>query len=1054
MAALLKNQILKILSRFAKNVDASQLKFSSLSQANLSDLVLNEEVLSNVLELPIWIKLSRAVCNRVSIQIPWTHLSSLPIRICLDEMYVEMETCSDLRSPTGSPTFASGESYGRTEAIIDGMFLTVNSVEIHFRAPSFHSSIQVNRIKVFSANPNYELSSDLRMSRLKDESKDAVLVFKCVTWQTLRIEATSGARNSGADVGAHSSIRLITSSGQARIALKKAVSSCELLAARLQIIMDDLLWVLTPTQLKAAWSVVEELQMLASKADEVVRKTVAEKKLNETRRVKGKKGSSSSSSAKLARYFESIDISETSYHIHLAKLNLHICDEPRLVNDSTKVQPEIKVPKFEDAAILIELHALKIDCYPYHLSEMVRNHWLVYTEPDRHYMAWQKDAVMDHLTRTGTKTEVPPDIALRYLMSSVFVFRINDFRVNNMTTIKQQKAKDALVNQHYPFCCSTKKDLHLPETSAAVHLEYIVHYYPPSAPFTAAPPHLLHIFCNPVQMTLHPATIDWLTQVASDVFSGAAVSTSSFNLDELVIPPILCRYEALMPKIVCPVEFSQRMLGLQIQSGKGVATNASVGRTRSLTDSLNTLETIEESRLHCTDTFPSRSSDVAMTETLLFVAKQAQEENKLLSLWSLSSDCTWLDFIDLRQPRGRPMPFIEATPGCLWLTAVPPSGPAFVLVDVMVPCVRAQINNEGYNILLRCVDVLYALSEAVTANCTSSAATFTIKQNGVKDNKREPAALLAVAVLPKAEITLLLDRAEGRPTSSRDSEAIDNLSVNSARINSFENILEPPSNMSSNQTNDDFDSMLQSEGLEVPFSEAETLSVQSDFELADLTASRFVIPSPNVVTSLAPSLAPSLDGASLRPEMAEFGVMEGCATLTLTVENVNVIVTSTMNAEVCVKVWCGGLGLREGATEKEWAVQEGKENASEALLRLTADVVSLAQVVLQKCTLRLSNEVAGKLAGFFQTDLTGESMPLSLTVRQCEMYLHDGLPAKVTSGVVLPLLSCRRGKDGVMMIEPTNEASKNETKEERLQRLQEERRRIDEELNELTNAQK
>ena len=57
---------------------------------------------------------------------------------------------------------SSGESYGRTEAIIDGMFLTVNMVEIHLRAPSFHSSIQVNRIKVFSTDPNYELSSDLR----------------------------------------------------------------------------------------------------------------------------------------------------------------------------------------------------------------------------------------------------------------------------------------------------------------------------------------------------------------------------------------------------------------------------------------------------------------------------------------------------------------------------------------------------------------------------------------------------------------------------------------------------------------------------------------------------------------------------------------------------------------------------------------------------------------------------------------------------------------------------------------------------------------------------
>ena len=60
---------------------------------------------------------------------------------------------------------------------------------------------------------------------------------------------------------------------------------------------------------------------------------------------------------------------------------------------------------------------------------------------------------------------------------------------------------------------------------------------------------------------------------------------------------------------------------------------------------------------------------------------QAQEESSLLSLWSLTSDCTWLDFIDLRQPRARPVPFVEATPGCVWMTAVPPSGPVTTLFN-------------------------------------------------------------------------------------------------------------------------------------------------------------------------------------------------------------------------------------------------------------------------------------------------------------------------------------------------------------------------------------
>ena len=91
--------------RFTKDVDADQIKFSSLSKAYLDSLVLDEEVITDVLELPAWLKISRIVCNRVSLhvnrlllnlmkirhgicfhyrfyqQIPWTQLSSQPIQI-------------------------------------------------------------------------------------------------------------------------------------------------------------------------------------------------------------------------------------------------------------------------------------------------------------------------------------------------------------------------------------------------------------------------------------------------------------------------------------------------------------------------------------------------------------------------------------------------------------------------------------------------------------------------------------------------------------------------------------------------------------------------------------------------------------------------------------------------------------------------------------------------------------------------------------------------------------------------------------------------------------
>ena len=133
-----------------------------------------------------------------------------------------------------------------------------------------------------------------------------------------------------------------------------------------------------------------------------------------------------------------------------------------------------------------------------------------------------------------------------------------------------------------------------------------------------------------MQMTLHPATIEWLTLVGGEMLSGTA--NVDFNLDDLqaVMPSIMCRWEALMPKVLCPVELSQRQLGLQVQSGKVLATNVHLGRTRSLSDTLTSLAAIQESRLHSTAAFPSQTDDADITPTLLHVAKQVQCLNRLI----------------------------------------------------------------------------------------------------------------------------------------------------------------------------------------------------------------------------------------------------------------------------------------------------------------------------------------------------------------------------------------------------------------------------------------
>lgn len=110
MASLIKNQILKHLSKFAKNLSHDQIHLSTLKgEGELTNLELNDEVLTELLELPSWLRLSSATCNRVTVRIQWTKLKSVPINLYLDEVKVEVETCEDLR-----PTPNSANKYDTT----------------------------------------------------------------------------------------------------------------------------------------------------------------------------------------------------------------------------------------------------------------------------------------------------------------------------------------------------------------------------------------------------------------------------------------------------------------------------------------------------------------------------------------------------------------------------------------------------------------------------------------------------------------------------------------------------------------------------------------------------------------------------------------------------------------------------------------------------------------------------------------------------------------------------------------------------------------------------
>ena len=78
--------------------------------------------------------------------------------------------------------------------------------------------LQMSRIVIESKTPTWQ-TGNLRMTRVKDEGRGEILLFKEAGWQTLRIEANA-LEGSDCDVNT-TPLRLIANQSKIRITMKK-----------------------------------------------------------------------------------------------------------------------------------------------------------------------------------------------------------------------------------------------------------------------------------------------------------------------------------------------------------------------------------------------------------------------------------------------------------------------------------------------------------------------------------------------------------------------------------------------------------------------------------------------------------------------------------------------------------------------------------------------------------------------------------------------------------------------------------------------------------------
>uniref|UniRef100_A0A8C0HE74 UHRF1 binding protein 1 n=1 Tax=Buteo japonicus TaxID=224669 RepID=A0A8C0HE74_9AVES len=708
---------------FTKNLSPDKINLSTLKgQGQLTNLELDEEVLQNVLELPTWLAITRVYCNKASIRIQWTKLKTHPICLYLDKVEVEMRTCEEPRPPNGqSPiALAAGQSeYGFAEKVVEGMFIVVNSITIKIHSKAFHASFELWQLQGYSVNPNWQ-QSDLRLTRITDPQRGEVLTFKELTWQTLRIEAD--ATDNGDQDPVTTPLRLITNQGRIQISLKRRTKDCNVMASKLMFLLDDLLWVLTDSQLKAMMKYAESLSEAMEKSAQQ-RKSLAPESVQITPPAPSTQQSWSQpfgvspNASSIGQYFDKYDMKESSYHLLISHLDLHICDDSH-----TRESGALKHGML-GGAMQLTFRRMAFDYYPFHRAGDACKHWVRYSEAMETRGQWAKKLVSEFQSKIEKlyeemdpafartplspfrrkpdtslsphkspleKGRVPPTSLPRLrhppwnrLRSSCMVVRVDDLDVHQVSTAGQQSKKPSTL-----LSCS-RKLFKLPDQVSAIHIEFTEYYFPDNQDFPVPCPNL-YVQLNGLMLTLDTASVLWINLFCLDLYRSLEQFKAIYKLEDSGKHDehVDVRLDGFQLKLNIPVEkkvtdHQDRPQRLCICTSEMTATNTRHAPFCSCQDLQSLFRKFAGSEFfHSSYTkFPRSQDNFSLLHTLFLrhayeVDDRPQKHPgfpQLLhktsaseDLWSVNFTDLCLDFEGAESSKGRALNFIDPFPLSIW----------------------------------------------------------------------------------------------------------------------------------------------------------------------------------------------------------------------------------------------------------------------------------------------------------------------------------------------------------------------------------------------------
>ncbi|CAI2358268.1 unnamed protein product [Caenorhabditis sp. 36 PRJEB53466] len=541
MTSIIKNQLVKHLSKFTKNLKPEQISLDVLKgNSKLQVIEINEDVLTSILELPKWLRIKRAFCTGVTVNVPWTQLKTCPIQIFIDEINVEVElTSGEKFSSTKNPIINISEntSYGFINKIIENMSLYINTVEINFESDIFGGSFMLQRLSLESRSPGWAQVKDLRQTRITCPSSNKTLMFKQISWHLLRIEASAKSSRDEQRSKINAPLRLITSGGKIRIALKKNTNDGSVVHARIQTILEDILWVATLPQLRSAIffashiaSLVQESQKEHHTATQTAVNDLVHKSFDGA-----EAEASPTTSVYKIFYFD-----QTSYHLHVKKIDLHLCDDAHKASD---YPPDWNI---DSGAMQVTLNQVLFDAYPKAGALSDRSTWMRYPIPNP-IVSWMQKHLSEELKsiKEGNYDQTFQariDRSWPQLIGFFIVTRIYDVTIQCVSDMNTKK--DALSNLFQ----SERHQRSLPSDQQVVHLEFASFYHPHTNTLPVPKP-AGYVQIGPFTLTFDERTTRWGFYVAHTLQSafedGKLIPESNGGIEKINM-----KIQFVMPRIV------------------------------------------------------------------------------------------------------------------------------------------------------------------------------------------------------------------------------------------------------------------------------------------------------------------------------------------------------------------------------------------------------------------------------------------------------------------------------------------------------------------------